>query len=224
MLAGLRRKPTFEEVLNAAINDESSQHGLLSVPLQRAATRAINSPLFQRLQDTVTNTMENDQKALLERKDFEHNLTRISVDARIPHDNMRWLVENLQQPPPPPPQPPVAPVSEAAIDYTRLAAEMDGALQRHAVESSHRAMAQVVHNHHVAQAVETPMQQFVHNHHSYYMQGPPPMAQPQPHTLSGDMRSTGKSAHEIFVAAGGSPPPPPPRPPPGGSVCCCPCR
>ncbi len=215
MLTGLRRRATFEEVLNASIVDENSQHGLLSVHMQKAATNAINNPLFQRIQDTVTNTLEKDQRALLERKDFEHSLSRISVEARVPRDDLQWLVENLQQPPPPPPQPPVAPVSEAVIDYARIAAEMDGALQRQAVETSHRALASEVRQDMQAQAVQTPMQQVIHNHHSYYVGGPTPMAQPQPPTLSGDMRSTGRSAHEIFVA-GNSPPPPPP--PPGAAA------
>ena len=52
--AGLVRKPHYEEVLNAAIKDEKSQHGIISVPMQRFATNAINNPLFQRVQATLT--------------------------------------------------------------------------------------------------------------------------------------------------------------------------
>ena len=43
---GLVRRPTFEEVLAAAIKDENSKEGLLSVPMQRFASQMINNPLF----------------------------------------------------------------------------------------------------------------------------------------------------------------------------------
>jgi len=61
-IAGLTRKPHYEEVLNAAIKDEKSQHGILSVPMQKFATNAINNPLFQRVQATLTENLDNQQK------------------------------------------------------------------------------------------------------------------------------------------------------------------
>ena len=52
---GLVRKPQYEEVLNLAIKDATSQHGILSVPLQRYATDLVNSHFFngyRRLSET----------------------------------------------------------------------------------------------------------------------------------------------------------------------------
>ena len=160
---GLVRKPHYEEVLNAAIKDESSQHGILSVPMQRFATKAINSPLFQRVQATLTEKLETEQKQVLEQRNFENNLQRISVEAKVSHEDIKWLVENLQQPPPPPPMPPQPP-SEAKIDYERVAAEMDGVLQRRAVETSHQALAAEVQRQLAAQSVATPAQQITVQH------------------------------------------------------------
>ena len=62
---GLQRKPHYEEVLNAAVRDERSQHGLLSVPMQNFATKAINSPLFQRVQETLSNEIETERKQII---------------------------------------------------------------------------------------------------------------------------------------------------------------
>ena len=47
MTSGLVRRPHYEEVLAAAIKDKESKHGILSVPMQRFATEAINNLLFQ---------------------------------------------------------------------------------------------------------------------------------------------------------------------------------
>ena len=58
---GLVRKPQYEEVLNLAIKDANSQHGVLSVPLQRFATEVVNSPLYQRIKETMTEQIENEQ-------------------------------------------------------------------------------------------------------------------------------------------------------------------
>ncbi len=82
---GLVRKPHYEEVLNAAIKDESSQHGLLSVPMQRFATKAINNPLFQRVQATLSEKLETEQKQVLEQRGFEQNIQRLSVEAKVSH-------------------------------------------------------------------------------------------------------------------------------------------
>ena len=212
---GLVRRPTYEEVLNAAIKDDQTQHGLLSVPMQGAASRAVNNPLFQRVKQTMTEELDFQQKAVLEQRGFENNLTRLSVEARVPKEDLQYIVENLQRPPPPPPAP-VNPVVEARIDYERMAAEMDALAQKRNVETSHRALAAELRQELQAQAVATPLQQIVHNHHTMYVSGPTPapqpmpMVQPRPNTLSGTMRDTGKSAHEIFVSGGGGPPPPPP--------------
>ena len=81
---GLVRRPHYEEVLAAAIKDQNNQHGLLSVPMQRFATEAINNPLFQRVQSTIESKLSTEQKQVLEQRGFEQNLTRLSVDARVP--------------------------------------------------------------------------------------------------------------------------------------------
>ena len=74
---GLRQRPHFEEILNAAVKDQSSQHGILSVPMQRAAPNAINNPLFQRVQATATEKMELEQRQVLEQRQFENNVQKI---------------------------------------------------------------------------------------------------------------------------------------------------
>ena len=158
--SGLVRKPHFEEVLNAAIKDEHSQHGILSVPLQRFATQAINNPLFQRIQATLQENMANEQRQIMDEREFRDSVQRISVEAKIPHQDLQWLVENLQRPPPPPPMPPTTP-SEARVDYERLAAEVDGMAQRRAYETSHQALATEVARQMAAQSVATPAQQII---------------------------------------------------------------
>ena len=116
-LNGLIRKPHYEEVLNAAIRNENSQHGLLAVGMQRFATEAINNPLFQRVRATMEEELEAEQKQVLEQKSFENNLTRIAVEARVSKDDLSWLVQNLQPPPGPPPPPSSASAAtEARID------------------------------------------------------------------------------------------------------------
>ena len=200
-VAGLRRKPHFEEVLNAAVKDESSQHGILSVPMQRAASAVINNPLFQRVQATLTSALELEQKQVLEQRDFENNVQRIAVDARVSHEDLKWLVENLQQPPPPPPMPPPPP-SEARVDYERMAAEVDGLLQKRAVEHSHKALAEEVERRLAAQAVATPAQQIIQEHHHHFIVQPTPLpVPPVPTSVTAQARHTGLSVHELFLAA-----------------------
>ena len=201
-LNGLKRKPAYEEVLNLAVKDANSQHNLLSVGMQRFATEAINNPLFQRVKATMEQDMETEQKAILDQKTFETNLTRLSVEARVSKDDLSWLVQNLQQPPPPPPPPSnnASAANEARIDYDRIAAEMDAVMQRRNVETSHKALAAEVREALAAQAVATPAQQIIQNHHQYFItQPPPPVAPPQPN-ISSQARHTGKSVHELFLA------------------------
>ena len=162
-LNGLIRKPAYEEVLNLAVKDANSQHNLLSVGMQRFATEAINNPLFQRVKATMEQDMETEQKAILDQKTFETNLTRLSVEARVSKDDLSWLVQNLQQPPPsanppPPPTNNASAANEARIDYDRIAAEMDAVMQRRNVETSHKALAAEVREALAAQAVATPAQ------------------------------------------------------------------
>ena len=104
MTSGLVRRPHYEEILNAAVKGKTSQHGILSVPMQRAATKAINSPLLQRINPGIE--LEHQQKVVMEQQQFQHHVQNISVDARVSHEDLKWLVENLQPPAPPQPPPP----------------------------------------------------------------------------------------------------------------------
>ncbi len=193
-LNGLVRKPHYEEVLDLAIKDATSQQGILSVPMQRFARDIINSPLFQRYQATLSSGLEAEQRRILEQQSFENHLHSVSVEARVPRDDLQWLIENIQRPPPHPPMPP--PNTDANIDYTRIAAEVDGALQRHAVKTSHENLAADIVEEMARQRVATPQQQVIHQHHSTTVINPP-----QPHVPIGiteQSRHTGQSIAEIF--------------------------
>ena len=76
---GLRRRPQYEEVLAAAHKDLSTQHGILGVGLQNFATRAINSPLFQRVQTGIEEKMQGDQRQLLAEQGFQHDVQAMAV-------------------------------------------------------------------------------------------------------------------------------------------------
>ena len=62
-MTGLVRRPHFEEVLNAAIKDQNSTHGIISVGMQRFATEAINNPLYQRVRATLEAELEGQEKS-----------------------------------------------------------------------------------------------------------------------------------------------------------------
>ncbi len=193
-LNGLVRKPHYEEVLDLAIKDANSQENILSVPMQQFARDIINSPLFQRYQATLSSGLEAEQRRILEQQSFENHLHSVSVEARVPRDDLQWLIENIQRPPPHPPMPP--PNTDANIDYTRIAAEVDGALQRHAVKTSHENLAADIVEEMARQRVATPQQQVIHQHHSTTVINPP-----QPHVPIGiteQSRHTGQSIAEIF--------------------------
>ena len=107
MTSGLLRRPHYEEILNAAVKSHTAQHGLLSVPMQHAATKAINTPLYQRINPGIE--LVEQEKLVMEQQQFQHHVQNISVDARVSHEDLKWLVENLQPPaapqaPPPPSQ------------------------------------------------------------------------------------------------------------------------
>jgi len=62
-MTGLVRRPHFEEVLNAAIKDQNSTHGIISVGMQRFATEAISNPLYQRVRATLEADLEGQEKS-----------------------------------------------------------------------------------------------------------------------------------------------------------------
>ena len=136
---GLVRRPHYEEVLNAAHKDQASQQGILGVGLQNFATRAINSPLFQRVQLGIEGKMQGDQRRHVEEQGFQHDIQAMAVDQNVSAHDLRWVVENLQRPPPVPT--PAPQQLEARIDYVRMAAEMDALAQRRAVQAAHQQVA-----------------------------------------------------------------------------------
>ena len=222
MINGLVRKPHYEEVLNLAIKDVNSKHGIMSVPLQRFATETIASPLYQRVKQTLSEQLENEQRRIVEQRNFENHLHSVSVDARVPREDLQWLVENLQRPPTNPSAPPPV-ATEARIDYERMAAEMDGALQRQAMQTSHENLAADIARELAEQRVATSIQQIIHQHHSTTVINP--QVPPTPVTVTEQARHTGRSIHEIFLGQHPQTPgppqpkpiqPPPPLPPPPG--------
>ena len=196
MTSGLVRRPHYEEVLAAAIKDKESKHGILSVPMQRFATEAINNPLFQRVQATLEGSLEAQEKKVIEAKVFEQNLTRAAMDAKIPKADYKWATENLNPPPPPAvPQPP----PEAKIDYDRIAAEMDLVMQRRAVKASHQNLADQEGQRLARQAVATPAQQLIRNHHIQSLSQPVPNRPAPGQTMTDDAKRRGISVHERFL-------------------------
>jgi hypothetical protein len=164
---------------------------------------------------------------VLEQRNFENNVQRLSVEARVSHEDLKWLVENLQRPPPAPPAPPPPPsASDANIDYERMAAEVDALMQRRSVETSHQNLAAEVERQLAAQSRATPAQQIIREHHYHTIMQPIPVPA-TPQTISHEVRHTGHSVHEIFLrqtedkrrppedipityfAGGGGPPPAP---------------
>ena len=102
-LNGLIRRPRFEEVLAAAV--QQKKPGILSVPMQRYATRLINDPMFQRHQEAMTNELEAQTHRLIEHKTFENHVTQMSMEARINKDDMKFLLSHMGQGPSPPAPP-----------------------------------------------------------------------------------------------------------------------
>ena len=52
--AGLVRRPKYEEIL--AASTKQTKEGVISVPMQKYATKIIHDPLFQRHQEAIENT------------------------------------------------------------------------------------------------------------------------------------------------------------------------
>jgi len=197
MTTGLRRRPQYEEVLAAAHKDLATQHGIISVGLQNFATRAINNPLFQRVQTGIEERMQGDQLRLLEEQGFQHDVQAMAVDSGVSRHDLDWVVQNIQRPAPVPvPQTP--PQTEARVDYLRVAAEMDLLAQRRATQAAHQQVADQAALQMNTLAVATPAQQLVRAHHAAAPLPPP--ATPPPDTVSTQARSTGMSVRELVAA------------------------
>ena len=197
---GLRRRPHYEEVLNAAHKDQATQHGILGVGLQNFATRAINSPLFQRVQTGIEEKMRHDQRQLLEEQGHQHDVQAMAVDQEVSQHDLNWVVQNLQRPTPAPVPPPQQP-QEARIDYLRVAAEMDALAQRRAVTMAHQQVAAQATQHMTVATPQTPAQLMIRDHHA----SAPTLTQAAPMTgVSAVARRTGQSVHAVHAAQNAS--------------------
>ena len=196
-VAGLRRKPHYEEILALAHKDQNSQHGILGVGLQNFATRAINNPLFQRVQAQVEDKMQGDQRQLLEQRGFEHNVQSMAADQNVSQHDLNWVVQNIQRPLPPPVTPPPQ-TTEARIDYLRVAAEMDALMQQRAVQAAHQQVAAQAAQQMSTLATTSPAVQLLRDHHA---RNPPPTLaiQDAPMTISTQARRTGQSVHAVHA-------------------------
>ena len=102
-LNGLQRRPTYEQILREAV--QQTKEGILSVPMQRYATRIINDPMFQRHQEAMSNDLEAQVHRTIEHKTYENHVTQMSMEARINKDDMAFLLSHMGQGPSPPPPP-----------------------------------------------------------------------------------------------------------------------
>ena len=57
---GLVRKPHYGEIL--AASTKQTKEGILSVPMQKYATKMINNPLFRRHQEALENSLQTQQR------------------------------------------------------------------------------------------------------------------------------------------------------------------
>ena len=201
--AGLKRRPHYEEVLNAAHKDQASQRGILGVGLQNFASRAINSPLFQRVQNGIEEKMQGDQRRHVEEQGFQHDVQAMAVDQNVSAHDLRWVVQNLQRPPPVPAPPPQQ--SEARIDYVRMAAEMDALAQRRAVQAAHQQVAAQATQHMTVATPLTPAQLMIRDHTTAAAPTPAPAGGGQ--SLSAIARRTGQSVHEVATSGAAVPVP-----------------
>ena len=73
---GLVRRPGYEEILAASMKD--LKPGIISVPMQKFATKMINNPLFQRHQEAIENGLESQQRTQIDHQIFEHRVQNIA--------------------------------------------------------------------------------------------------------------------------------------------------
>ena len=90
---GLVRRPHYEEILKAAV--QQKKPGILSVPMQRYATRIINDPMFQRHQEAMSNDLEQQMHRTIEHKTYENHVTQMAMEARVNRDDMAWFTHSV---------------------------------------------------------------------------------------------------------------------------------
>ena len=195
---GLREKGHYEQVLAAAIKDESHIDGIINPYLANAATRIINSVDFQRVKDRMQDNLQEQEIKHLETKRFEHNVTNLAVDARVNRSDLDYIINNLQQPPPPPPPPPPSQPRDDAANRASIIAELDGIAIQRDKDMRAEMVAQANARNLAAQRVETPIQQIVHQYH--YQPAPQPIiVQPDMSSLTEVMRHYGQSVQQIML-------------------------
>ena len=100
---GLVRKPRYEEILAASTRE--TKPGVISVPMQKYATKMINDPLFQRHQEAIETTLETQQRTRIDHQIFEHNVQNVAMSNRLHPDDVKWIMHQASGPPGPPGMP-----------------------------------------------------------------------------------------------------------------------
>ena len=100
---GLVRKPRYEEILAASTKE--TKPGVISVPMQKYATKMINDPLFQRHQEAIETTLETQQRTRIDHQIFEHNVQNVAMSNRLHPDDVKWIMHQASGPPGPPGMP-----------------------------------------------------------------------------------------------------------------------
>ena len=208
---GLRKTGNFEATLAQALKDETHVEGIISPYMQNFATRAINNPEFQRMQDTLQENLAEQTKAHLEHQSFQNNVTNLAVEAKVNRSDLEYIISNLQQPTPPPAPPPQTP-HDTEADRQRLIAELDGLAQKRNIQMRNEIIADMNSRDLAAQKIATPAQQIVNNYHQYVQQPqrevhhhintpiyiPTPQV-PAAERASDHMRATGLSFQQYFM-------------------------
>ena len=195
---GLRKVGHYEEVLAAAIKDESHIAGIINPFLANAATRIIHSPDFQRVRDRLEDDLAQQTRSHIETQTHQHNVTNTAVNAGINRADLDYIVNNLQQPPPPPAPPP--PSNDAAADRERLIAELDEMARKRDDQSRREMVAAANAQRLAAQDVATPMQQIIREYHHINtpIYVPTPAAPPR-EDISAQMRHTNQTFNQWFI-------------------------
>ena len=105
---GLVRKPKYEEILAASTKE--TKPGVISVPMQKWATKMVNDVMFQRHQEAIENTLETQQRTRIDHQIFQHNVQSMAMESRIHPDDIRWILDQASKPGPPGPTGATGPV------------------------------------------------------------------------------------------------------------------
>ena len=93
---GLVRKQHYDEIL--AASTKKSTEGVISVPMQKFATKAINNPLFQRHAEAVETSLMTQQRTQIDHQIFEHRVQNLAAEHRLHPADIKWLMEAVNKP------------------------------------------------------------------------------------------------------------------------------